>query len=77
MTITMTAHERFKELREFKGLTQRDVARLVAVHPNTISNFETQGVEPRGGTMLRLMALLEVWEREFEEWKRRLGDPFE
>lgn len=49
---------RLKAARQAKGLTQKDVARLIHVTPSTLSQYESGLIEPTLKNLIRLSALL-------------------
>jgi DNA-binding XRE family transcriptional regulator len=53
---------RVKELRETRGYSKTDLARLVHVSPTAVWNWEENGLVPRHGTFSRLAKALEVGE---------------
>lgn len=52
--------KRLQEIREGKGLSQRDLSELSKVHFNTISGIESRGHKPRPSTLRRLAEALDV-----------------
>lgn len=56
----MTFGERLKEARKKKGLTQRELAKLIGAKNNSISNWEKDQNVPNGSTVLALSKVLDV-----------------
>ena len=50
--------ERLKQLRQKKGLTQKDIADLVHVNRVTYTNWEKGNREPNFETLLKLASIL-------------------
>lgn len=51
---------RVRTAREKKGMTQVKMAQAMGIHPNTISNWETEKTPLRGANRLAVANLLEV-----------------
>lgn len=52
--------KRIKQARKEKGLTQRQLADKVAVHPNAIGEYERGAVVPSFTTMVKISEALDV-----------------
>ena len=48
------------ELRENKGLTQRDVADMLRVTPAAVSNWENENIQPSIAMLVRIAKLFRV-----------------
>lgn len=76
--------KRLEELREERGWTQSDLARKAGLTPSAISQFESEGREPRFSSIVKLahaleaspayLAGLEEYETENEEMRALLRD---
>jgi transcriptional regulator with XRE-family HTH domain len=55
-----TFGSRLKSLRQKKGLTQRELAKLIGAKHNSISDWENDGHKPDMDTIERLMGVFEV-----------------
>jgi len=56
----ITFGSRLKSLRQKKGLTQRELAKLIGAKHNSISDWENDGHKPDMDTIERLMGVFEV-----------------
>jgi len=56
----MIVSERIRDIREYKGLKARDLAKLAGVSPAEISRLESRNRDPRSDTLQRIAAALEV-----------------
>lgn len=68
----VTIGEKIKELREAKGLNQRELADLIGVDPSVISNWERREFDPRVFSCILLadvfgVSLDELACRDFKE----------
>lgn len=50
--------KRIKSMRDSKGLTKADLARILDVSSTAVYNWEALDTRPRGGTMLSLCRVL-------------------
>lgn len=57
--------EALKRIRDENGLSQKDLAAMAQVDPNTISNYERGKTKPRYDVLLRLSAALNTDLYEF------------
>jgi len=56
----MIASEQIRSVRQHKGLNARRLAKLAGVSPAEISRLESEHRDPRGDTLQRIAAALEV-----------------
>jgi len=56
----MIVSELIRQIREYKGLKVRDLAKLSGVSPAEISRLESKHRDPRSDTLQRIAAALEV-----------------
>lgn len=59
-TQNMIVSELIRSIREYKGLSARDLANLAGVSPAEISRLESKHRDPRSDTLQRIAAALEV-----------------
>lgn len=52
--------ERVKELREFKGISQEELAKLLQVSNGIISYWETGKADPKGSSIIKLAKFFDV-----------------
>ena len=60
-----TVGERIRELREAKGLTQREIANRIGIDDYYISRLENNHVNPTLATMQKIATALDVELRDF------------
>lgn len=56
----MKFHERLKELREEKNLTQQQLAEILSVHQTSITNWENGTNETDFATLIKLAKFFDV-----------------
>jgi transcriptional regulator with XRE-family HTH domain len=56
----MIVSERIRSIREYKGLSARDLSKLTGISPAEISRLESKHRYPRGDTLQKLAWALEV-----------------
>ena len=66
--------DRLAALRDFARLSQSEFAKRIGCHPNSVGNWETGKEEPKGGYKLRVDAFIELWEKQYNEWKKSIQD---
>lgn len=55
-----TFAERLKELREERGLTQRELSEVLKVHHTAIRNWETRGSETNFSMLIKIADFFDV-----------------
>lgn len=63
--MSKTLGERMREIREAKGLTQREIAARIQIDDYYISRLENNHINPTLATMQKLATALEVDVRDF------------